>query len=134
MLNLPQYKGEETVKETYSDAELGLLLKKPNLRKCTFAEYRSWVIVNFLVNSGSRAGTIRSIQIRDLDLSNKIVYARHTKNGKSLVIPLCCEMVDTLREYMKIRRGDAEDYLFCKTKYLTQKQSGPFGMLCPRLE
>ena len=39
-LNVPLYKAEETVKETYSDAELTALLKKPDIRKTTFAEYR----------------------------------------------------------------------------------------------
>ena len=43
-LNIKLYKGEETIKETYSDAELALLLKKPDLRKCSFVEYRCWVI------------------------------------------------------------------------------------------
>ena len=46
-LNIPLYKAEETVKETYSDAELTALLKKPDIRKTTFAEYRDWVIINF---------------------------------------------------------------------------------------
>ena len=36
-LNIPLYKAEETVKETYSDAELTALLKKPDIRKTTFA-------------------------------------------------------------------------------------------------
>ena len=31
-LNIPLYKAEETIKETYSDGELEILLKKPNLR------------------------------------------------------------------------------------------------------
>ena len=63
-LNMAKYKGEETIKETYSDEELLLLLQKPNTKKCTFAEYRSWVIVNLLVNCGCRAATVRSILIR----------------------------------------------------------------------
>ena len=36
-LNIPLYKAEETVKETYSDAELAALLKKPDIRKATFS-------------------------------------------------------------------------------------------------
>ena len=55
-LNMAKYKGEETIKETYSDEELTALLQKPNTKKCTFAEYRSWVIVNLLVNCGYRRG------------------------------------------------------------------------------
>ena len=60
-LNIPLCKAEEAVKETYSDLELSALLKKPDIRKATFAEYRDWVIINFLLNCGSRAATVRAI-------------------------------------------------------------------------
>lgn len=113
MLDIPLYKGEETIKEVYSDRELAALLKKPDIRKSTFAEYRDWVIVNFLLNSGSRAATVRAIQIRDIDLNNCLVYYRHTKNRKAQVIPLCSQMVSVLREYLRFRRGTDDDFLFC---------------------
>lgn len=112
-LNIPLYKAEETVKETYSDAELAALLKKPDIRKATFAEYRDWVIINFLLNCGSRAATVRAIQIRDVDLDGGMVFYRHTKNRKAQVIPLCSAMVAILREYLRHRGGEAADYLFC---------------------
>lgn len=112
-LNIPLYKAEETVKETYSDLELSALLKKPDIRKATFAEYRDWVIINFLLNCGSRAATVRAIQIRDVDLDGGMVFYRHTKNRKAQVIPLCSAMVAILREYLRQRGGEAADYLFC---------------------
>lgn len=112
-LNIPLYKAEETVKETYSDAELAALLKKPDIRKATFAEYRDWVIINFLLNCGSRAATVRAIQIRDVDLDGGMVFYRHTKNRKAQVIPLCSAMVAILQEYLRHRGGEAADYLFC---------------------
>ena len=112
-LNIPLYKAEETVKETYSDAELTALLKKPDIRKTTFAEYRDWVIINFLLNCGSRAATVRAIQIRDVDLDGGVVFYRHTKNRKAQVIPLCSPMVAILREYGRYRGGEPTDYLFC---------------------
>ena len=59
-LEMANYKDKEAVKETYTDAELMLLLQKP-ARSCDFCEYRNWVIINFLVNCGCRAGTIRNI-------------------------------------------------------------------------
>jgi len=112
-LNIPLYKAEETVKETYSDAELAALLKKPDIRKATFAEYRDWVIINFLLNCGSRAATVRAIQIRDVDLDAGMVFYRHTKNRKAQVIPLCSAMIAILREYQRHRGGEPTDYLFC---------------------
>ena len=48
---VPAFKEKETVKDTYTDAELALLLKRP-AKDCDFGEFRSWVVVNFLMNSG----------------------------------------------------------------------------------
>lgn len=111
-LNLPLYKAEETVKETYTDEELKALLRKPNTRKCDFPEYRNWVTVNLLLNNGCRAATIRNIKIRDVDLENQVIYLRHTKNKKAQVIPLCEALCGVLREYLKVRGGEMDDYLF----------------------
>ena len=111
-LALPNFKQEETVKDTYTDAELEALLQRPPA-DCQFCEYRNWVIVNFLLNCGCRASTIRNIQNRDVMLSDSQVVFRHTKNGKIQVIPLCSRMVNVLRGYMAIRGGGEADYLFC---------------------
>lgn len=112
MLNIKLYKAAETVKETYSDEELKILLQKPNMRKCKFAEYRNWVIINLLVNNGCRAATIRNIQIRDVDLINRVIHLRHTKNKKTQIIPLCEVLLTTLKEYIRIRGGNEDDFLF----------------------
>ena len=111
-ITLPKVKEVETVKDTYSDEELDLLLKRPSA-DCQFCEYRNWVIVNFLLNSGCRAATIRNIQNRDVSLADNQVIFRHTKNGKIQVIPLCSRMVNVLRGYMGVRKGNDSDYLFC---------------------
>lgn len=111
-LKLKAYKSEETIKETYTDKELEILLKKPNMKKCSFSEYRTWVIINLLLNNGCRAATIRNIQNKDVDLENFIIYLRHTKSKKAQVIPLCTELCAILKEYMKIRGGAPDDYLF----------------------
>ena len=109
---IPNMKDKDTVKETYTDEELELLLEKPD-KKCSFCEYRSWVIVNFLLNSGCRAATVRNIQNRDVDLHARHITLRHTKTSKIQVIPLCSLMVSILRDYMAFRGGESADYLFC---------------------
>lgn len=111
-LNIPLYKAEETIKETYTDEELKRLIKKPDMKKCGFPEYRNWVIVNLLLNNGCRAATIRNIQIQDVDTENKVIYLRHTKNKRAQVIPLCDALCGILREYMGIRGGNEGEYLF----------------------
>ena len=111
-VSIPNIKEKDTVKETYTDAELLILLKKPE-KKCDFTEYRNWVIINYLLNAGCRASTFRNIQNRDVDLENHQVVFRHNKNGKIQVSPLCSQMVSILADYMAVRRGKPEDYLFC---------------------
>lgn len=111
-LTAPNYKQVETVKEPYTDEELLRLLEKPRANG-TFCEYRNWVIINFLLNSGCRAATVRNIQNRDVDLSNSRIVFRHTKTHKVQVVPLCSQMVRILKDYCKTRGGGDSDYLFC---------------------
>ncbi len=109
---LPNIKDKETLKETYTDGELEALLKRPK-KNASFCEFRNWVIVCFLMNSGCRASSVRNIQNQDVDLENRQIILRHNKNGKIQVIPLCSLMVSILREYMNIRKGKPSDYVFC---------------------
>ena len=111
-VEMPKFKDEEVIKETYTDEELRRLLERPD-PSCRFSVYRTWVIINFLLNSGCRAATVRNIKNCDVDLEQRQVIARHNKNKKVQVIPLCRQMVTILREYQQIRGGAAEDYLFC---------------------
>lgn len=101
--------------ETYTDEELRILLKKPNLKKSTFAEYRTWVVINFLLSVGVRMSSLINIKIKDLDFDNEVVYISHTKNRKALIIPLNSTILKILKEYLKYRQGNLGDYLFCNT-------------------
>ena len=47
-------KADKKLKETYTDAELKILLEKPDIKKCDFADYRSWVVINFLLGTDVR--------------------------------------------------------------------------------
>lgn len=123
-ISIKAYKAAETVKTTYTDEQLARLLKKPNIKKCTFAEYRNWVIVNFLMDNACRASTVRHVQNRDVDLENRMIQYRHNKTKKMQVIPLSEEMKYILLEYMRIRGGGPEDYLFPTDKGTQMKDAG----------
>ena len=109
---LPNIHDRETVKEYYTDAELEALLKRPP-KNCSFCDFRNWVIVSFLMNCGCRASSIRNIKNRDVDLQSRQIIFRHNKNGKIQAVPLCSQMISILREYMAVRKGSGDDYLFC---------------------
>ena len=42
-------RADDPIKEPYTTDELQKLLKEPDCKTCSFAEYRNWVIVNFLL-------------------------------------------------------------------------------------
>ncbi|MFL0248377.1 tyrosine-type recombinase/integrase [Candidatus Clostridium stratigraminis] len=106
-------KAVETIKETYTEEELKLLLQKPNLKKCSFPEYRDWTIIAYIIATGNRLSSVINIQIKDVDLDSQIIYLRHTKNKKQQIVVLSNSIIKILREYLPIRSGSSEDYLFC---------------------
>lgn len=100
--------------KTYTDNELILLLEKPNIKKCSFTEYQSWVMTNFLFTTGVRQRSLMHIKICDLDFDNNMVNITVTKNRKPLLIPLNKTMINILKEYLKYRQyKSTDDYLFC---------------------
>ena len=100
--------------ETYNEQELQLLLKKPNLKKCSFIEYQAWVMTNFLFSTAVRQRSLMFIKVKDIDFDNNVVYVNVTKNRKPLIVPLNQTMVNILREYLKYRNHKSDDdYLFC---------------------
>ena len=106
-------KADKELKETYTDEELTLLLKKPNIKKCGFAEYRNWVLVNYLLATGNRLLTVMNLKIKDIDFADGMIALTHTKNRKQQVVPLSQTMVRILQEYLQYRQGQPDDYLFC---------------------
>ena len=100
--------------ETYTEEELKLLLKKPDLKKCSFTEYQCWVMTNFLFSTAVRQRSLMYIKVKDIDFDNNVVYVNVTKNRKPLIVPLNQTMVNILREYLKYRNHKSDDdYLFC---------------------
>ena len=114
---IPTIKCDKNIKETYTEHELELLLKKPRLNDGdTFTEYRNWVIINYLLATGNRLSTLCNIKINDLDFHNSVIYLTKTKNRKQQIIPMSATLHCILLEYIKYRSAKSnEDYLFCSS-------------------
>lgn len=106
-------KAEKKIKETYTDQELEILLKRPDTKKCTFADYKTWVFENYLVATGNRISTALGLHISDIDFNGGIIIIRKVKNRKQQIIPLSNALSSVLSEYLQIREGKPDDYLFC---------------------
>lgn len=106
-------KAEKKMKETYTNEELEILLRKPDSNTCSFREYQVWVLENYLLATGNRISSALNVRIKDIDFKNCLIYIRKTKNRTQQIIPLSQTLSDVLSEYLQIRGGEGEDYLFC---------------------
>jgi len=106
-------KAEKKVKETFTEKQLEVLLKKPNVKKCIFPEYRNWVIANYLIATGNRASTVINIKISDLDFDNLIIKIKNKKGKREALIPMSQNLSYVLNEYLLYRSHKSEDeFLF----------------------
>ena len=111
---IKQVTQQEVIVETYTDEEIRKLIKKPT-KYATFAEWRSWAVVNWILATGHRAGTVCEIKLGDINYGKREIYVRQTKTNKAYITPLSSALTSVIREYVRIWRSEAEDddYLFC---------------------
>ena len=112
-LNIPKLKEQEVVKPTYSEDDLKILLQKPETS--SFAEFRTWVIINYILGTGNRQASLLNIKNCDVELSEGYINLTHTKSKKKQIVPLSSSLCAVLHEYMSIRQGESDDYLFCNS-------------------
>lgn len=110
-IHLP--KAQKAIKEIYSDEDLEKLLVKPNTNACSFTEYKTWVFENYMIATGNRLSTALNVHIKDLNFNDGLITLRKTKNRKQQIIPLSASLAEILQEYLQIRGGQPDDYLFC---------------------
>lgn len=106
-------KAEKKIKETYTDEELIRLLTKPDTNNCSFSSFKTWVFENYLLATGNRISTALDVHIGDINFDSNMIMLRKTKNRKQQIIPLSNSLADILEEYLQIRGGEPEDFLFC---------------------
>ena len=106
-------KGQESIKETYTEEELQQLLQKP--LGDNYCEWRSWAIINWMLSTGNRAKTVCDIQMQDINFLEREIVLRETKNKKVQVVPMSTELMFAIKKFVRDFRSDAagEDYLFC---------------------
>lgn len=100
IVKVPMVKYDKEAKEGYTDQEIRQLLVKPNINKCSFAEYRNWVMVNYLYGTSCRLATLINIKIKDIDLDNRLITNRHMKTRQQILTPLPTTLILVLREYL----------------------------------
>lgn len=124
-------KVDKTSVETYTEAELMSLLLKPNMKKCTFIEFESWVITCLLFSTGIRQHSLMELKIKDVDFDNSLLNVRITKTRKPLLIPLNNSMINVIDDFLKYRQyNNKDDWLFCNAYGKQLVKSTCYNMLC----
>lgn len=106
-------KADETIKEVYTDEEIERLLKRPDILKCSFSEYRTWAIINYILGTGNRIKSVRYLLNKDIRYEDRDIFIRATKGRRQYYIPLSNSLASVLAEYQHYRKGKDDDYLFC---------------------
>ena len=112
-LEVKMIKGQQKLKEVYTEEELIKLLTVPD-RSAGFAEWRNWAIINWIMGTGNRTGTVINIRLKDVDLANGTVMITTQKNKRISSHPLDSTLVSVMKTYIKKCRSKAggEEYLF----------------------
>ena len=80
-LDIKMVKGQESIKETYSEDELKKLLRRPE--KDAYCEWRSWAVINWILATGNRAKTVCNVKMQDINIPDGEIILRETKKQKS---------------------------------------------------
>lgn len=109
-----EVKTDAPIKETYTQEELKILLRKPSKPK-TFLIFQTWAVENFLYATGARIGVLPTLRIKDIDFQGGTITMTRTKNRKGMIIPLSNSLKKVLNEFLQVRQGGPEDFLFCNS-------------------
>lgn len=109
-----ELRAQEAMPKCYSDEEIEALLIKP-ARNSSYTEQRTYAIVNTVLATGMRAGSIVSLTLSSISFTKGEIYLPHTKNKKASVLPLSSALSTVLHDFIKTWRSSAQpsDYLFC---------------------
>lgn len=110
-------KYQKRAKDIYTKEELNKLLQKP--KKKTFVNIRNWTMAWTFASTGIRRNELQHLRICNVDLLNRTLLLNKTKNKNYRYIPISSGLYEVLLEYMELREGEKDDYLFC-TVYNTK--------------
>lgn len=93
-----------------------LLLNQPSKNKIGI---RDRIIMMFIFGTGARLNEALSVKIKDIHLDNDAYVLLHGKGNKARIVPLTKELVDNIKQYLKLYHLDnnPEDYLFYIYRY-----------------
>ena len=104
-------KGSERIKPMISEQEINKILR--SFDKTKFNDYRNYIITLCILDTGCRISECLDIKVEDVDLSNKVVILRYTKNKKERLVFFSNKLKMELQHWIKYKdRYMTNDLLF----------------------
>lgn len=94
-------KGFERMKPLLNESEINLILN--SFDKTKFDGYRNYIITLFIFDTGCRITECLNIQVQDVDLSNKAVVLKYTKNKKERLVFFSTKMRKELQRWIQYK-------------------------------
>lgn len=107
---IPTVKVQEEFKDILNQEELNILLQKS--KKKDFVSIRTYTCIWLLASTGFRASELRHLRVGNVNMLDRTITCNYTKNKRSRVFPISSSLAEVLTEYLEIRKGEGEDYLF----------------------
>ena len=105
-------RGQAEPKNIYSDEQIKKLIRKPKIDNCSYAELRTWCIINVLVSTGIRRSSLVNIRLQDIDYQDRVIRLTHTKNKQIHYVSMSQSLEKTIRLWLRYRIDNNNDYLF----------------------
>jgi integrase/recombinase XerD len=107
---IPTVKVQEEFKDILNEDELHRLLE-PSKKK-DFVSIRTYTCIWLLASTGLRASELRKLRVGNVNMIDRIITYNYTKNKKARYLPISSSLYEVLEEYLRIRGGEGDDYLF----------------------
>lgn len=117
MDKIKQFKNSHIPKDFISDNDFTKLLRHIDTSK--FHEYRDYIIIQLIIDTGMRIGECLAIVTEDIDLEKRciLLLAENTKSQKDRYVFFSPVMQQELRRWLQYKdRYVTSPYLFCTKK------------------
>lgn len=117
MDRIKQYKNPRKAKEQISDDEFSRLIKYLDTTK--FHEFRDYIIIQLIMDTGMRIGECLSLNVEDVDIKNNaiLIYAENAKSKKDRYVFFSNVMQKMLKRWLQYKdRYTDTELLFCTKK------------------
>lgn len=86
--------------------------------------YRDYVLMRMLEETGMRIGEALRLNINDVDLKRNVIQLRHTKNGKSRVTYITTALHKEIKKYLEVRQNFLYDKNLAATSFFINRTGG----------